>query len=428
MNIASGRIKYWAYKGGLGILDQGLFSGANFLMGILLARWLSPADYGAFSAAYSIFFLFSIYQVSLIAEPMSIFGATRYRNQTVSYLNYLLRLQWIGSFLGAIIIVIFSLLPFSSALRTALISMALSLPFIFFYWFLRRALYIEMQSGTAMIASFIYSGLLISAIISYQYFGYMTSIAAYLTMALSSLIAAFFALKRLGVSFWGKDAVSSSLSSAEANRDLWNFGKWVMPAYLAGWLTSLSFPFIISILLNPQLAGAFRAIQNLFLPFQQFLAIITLLILPWLAKQNLAYGIGKLLLQTRLIAGMATLVAVMYCFALIIFRHQIVVLLYDSKYYSSFDYLVNYLAIITLIGTGPLVLGLALRVLNYPKTILWSKGCAALFALLFGLPIILKYRMSGVVLTLVGSALIEAVIILFYYLRISTSAKLDYQT
>ena len=30
----------WIQKGGLTVLDQGLFSGANFLVNILLARWL----------------------------------------------------------------------------------------------------------------------------------------------------------------------------------------------------------------------------------------------------------------------------------------------------------------------------------------------------------------------------------------------------
>jgi hypothetical protein len=36
-----------ATKGGLAVLDQGLISGSNFLVGILLARWLAPAEYGA---------------------------------------------------------------------------------------------------------------------------------------------------------------------------------------------------------------------------------------------------------------------------------------------------------------------------------------------------------------------------------------------
>ena len=41
----------WLKKGSLAVLDQGLFSGANFVVNILLARWLTPEEYGAFAVA-----------------------------------------------------------------------------------------------------------------------------------------------------------------------------------------------------------------------------------------------------------------------------------------------------------------------------------------------------------------------------------------
>lgn len=47
----------WARKGFWAVLDQGLFAGSNFLVSVLLARWLEPASYGAFSVAYSVFLL-----------------------------------------------------------------------------------------------------------------------------------------------------------------------------------------------------------------------------------------------------------------------------------------------------------------------------------------------------------------------------------
>jgi hypothetical protein len=41
-------VSYWLKKGGFAAVDQGLFSAANFLVNILLARWLEPVQYGAF--------------------------------------------------------------------------------------------------------------------------------------------------------------------------------------------------------------------------------------------------------------------------------------------------------------------------------------------------------------------------------------------
>src|ERR1041385_6143479 len=53
VNFSLGRV--WVTRGTLAVLDQGLISGSNFLIGILLARWLLPAQYGAYGLAFEIF-------------------------------------------------------------------------------------------------------------------------------------------------------------------------------------------------------------------------------------------------------------------------------------------------------------------------------------------------------------------------------------
>jgi O-antigen/teichoic acid export membrane protein len=417
MTLFVERMKRWGLKGGLGILDQGLYSGVNFVLGILLARWFSPEIYGAFSAAYSIFLLFSVAQVALIAEPMSIFGADRYRHNISSYLNYLLRIQWIASMLASFLILLFASFITEAALRDAMIAMAAALPFIFYYWYLRRAFYIEMQSGMAMLTSFIYSIMLILTVFLVQSVGQLTSSTAYLAMSLSSVIAAFFALKRLGLHLVGKGGNEARVNQLLVHREHWEFGKWILPAYLAGWFTSLSYPFFITILLNAESAGAFRALQNLFLPFQQLLAAITLLILPWLARQKSDHGSARLFAATQVAAGMTALIAVLYCFFIVVFRREIVTFLYASEFYSSFDNLVLFLAVSTLLGSAPLILGLALRVLGQQNIILWSKGGGAIFAFIFGILMIRMFRMDGVIVSLMGSVLVETIVLLFFYFR-----------
>src|SRR6516165_10015716 len=39
---ARGNLVSWTMKGGLAVLDQGLVTGSNFVVNILLARWLPP--------------------------------------------------------------------------------------------------------------------------------------------------------------------------------------------------------------------------------------------------------------------------------------------------------------------------------------------------------------------------------------------------
>ena len=45
-------IRRWGAHISFSLVDQALFSGANFLLNILLARWLLPEAYGAFAVAF----------------------------------------------------------------------------------------------------------------------------------------------------------------------------------------------------------------------------------------------------------------------------------------------------------------------------------------------------------------------------------------
>jgi hypothetical protein len=200
--------------------------------------------------------LISTAQVALIAEPMSIFGADKYRHGLTSYLNYLLRIQWQSSLLLALFFVVLAWLIVNRIVQVAMLGMAIALPFILFYWYLRRAFYVEMQSGMAAAASFVYSISLLLLVGLIQYTRGLTSLLAYLAMALSSLAASTFALKRLGVKFWGKSAATVNLSGGVVGFELWEFGKWILPAYVAGWFTYLSYPFLITVLLDTQSAGS----------------------------------------------------------------------------------------------------------------------------------------------------------------------------
>ena len=418
-------LKHWGAKGGLGVLDQAVFSGSNFFLGVLLARWTSPDTYGTFSASFSIFLLFSTFQVALIAEPMSIFGASRYSEEVISYLNYLLRIQWIGAFIVALVIIGFTLFLPSSPLQKSIIAMAFSTPFILFYWYLRRAFYIEMQSGMAMITSLVYSTSLVIIIFLSQLIGGPTVLTVYIALAFSSLLASFFALKRLGVRFFGT-GISEAVKSQIIMKELWDFGKWILPAYLAGWLNTMSFPFFLSILINSQSAAAYKAMQNLFLPLQQLLAAITLLVLPWLAREYSEFGRNKLFFVAQYAAAVSGLLAVIYCIVVFLFRSDIISLLYANDFYSSFDFLVVFLSISTLISTAPLILGLALRILDKPSALWWSKGCAALFTLLIGLPTIYIYHMDGVVFTMLGAVVVDSFILLLFYRKSKDRRELAY--
>src|SRR5579863_8501001 len=79
----------WGSKGGLAVLDQALISGSNFVVSILLARWLMPDQYGAYAVAFGIYIMLSLVYQSLVLEPMGVFGGSTYRHNIRGYLRSL---------------------------------------------------------------------------------------------------------------------------------------------------------------------------------------------------------------------------------------------------------------------------------------------------------------------------------------------------
>src|SRR5579884_656708 len=86
-------VRLWSFRGLLALLDQGLISGANFLVGILLARHLAPDRYGAYAMAFEVFLFLSVAYGALVLEPLSVFGSSVYKDSNREYLGILLRIH-----------------------------------------------------------------------------------------------------------------------------------------------------------------------------------------------------------------------------------------------------------------------------------------------------------------------------------------------
>src|SRR6266481_1047704 len=75
----------WGLKSALALVDQGLFSGAGFLVNLLLARWLAPASYGAFAVAFAGFLFIAGFYNVLLLEPLTVLGPGRHSDNLGAY-------------------------------------------------------------------------------------------------------------------------------------------------------------------------------------------------------------------------------------------------------------------------------------------------------------------------------------------------------
>ncbi len=178
-------------KGGLAILDQGIFTGSNFVITILLARWLSPEQYGSYAVAFAIFLFILMFHQALMLEPMLVFGGSVFRNCLRGYLKALLLLH-LGISLVIVIVlgvsagVAFKLGP-ASSLPSALVGVAFAAPSILLFWLLKRTFYLKLSPAPSAAAALLYCALTMGGLAVVYKHGLLSVFSALLLMGAGSL-------------------------------------------------------------------------------------------------------------------------------------------------------------------------------------------------------------------------------------------------
>jgi len=143
----------WTAKAGFALTDQGLVSGSNFVISIVLARWLTAEQYGGFALVFAVFLLLSMAYQCLLLEPMAIFGAGEYGSRLRGYLKTLIGIHVVIS--GEIFVVLAAAAGLvrmrgtGGGLAGALAGIGIAAPCILLFWLARRACYLDARSGVA---------------------------------------------------------------------------------------------------------------------------------------------------------------------------------------------------------------------------------------------------------------------------------------
>lgn len=398
----------WVTKGGLALTDQGLFAGAQFVLNILLARWLLPAEYGAFAVAYSVFVLASGAHSALLLEPMIIFGSGRYFKSRRSYLKAVLRGHWLVTVPVGLLLLGTGLLLGrldSPAVGHALSALGLALPLMLFAWLTRRAFYIEMRPGRAAVGSAIYFCSLIALIVGLHSAGMLLPAPAILAMGIAALLRGGFELAWLRFQW---PASTKKFAAGNLAAEHWGYGRWALAAALAIWVPLNVYYLVLPAWFGLKAAGVLKALMNLANPANHSLMAFGSLVLPLLVRHRDKGGIGLVRQTVRRIAALFLMGSVAYLFVLWLFRVQFIHLLYGGKYleYSGLPVLLVGLA--PFVMAGVVTLGAALRACERPDRIFWSYLTGSIVAVTVGIWLAARLGLVG---ALVGYLLSSAVLI-----------------
>lgn len=275
--------KRWGLKGGMAILDQGIFSGSNFILNILLARWLLPEEYGAYAVGLSVSVLFLQLLMSYIMEPMGVLGPSHFGSNLKSYLLAQLRLYLVAiiaiGLLFAAAAYVYGRLESRSLVGPVLTALGLLLAVILLPWIMRRVFYVLQRPAVAVLGSIIYALSLISSVLVMRQQNVLSGLTSVFTVALAGLCSGFFLFTQLSP----RQTSAGGISLDTLHRGNWTFGRWLVLSSILVVIAAQSQIYIAGSVLGLQASGVLYALQTLSQPMTLTVTAITALMTPSLA-------------------------------------------------------------------------------------------------------------------------------------------------
>lgn len=419
----------WGTKGGLAILEYGLIAGSNFVLGFLLARWMTAEQYGAYGLGFSIFLLLSFLYQALLLEPMSVYGGSTYRENLRGYMKTSLKMH---NAISAVIFVVFAVaaavtyaLGRSPALAGALAGLTVAAPCIFLFWFGRRGFYLKISPGPAAVGAVLYFILVVGGVFVINRMHVLSSFTAFLLMGLAALacgIALMIALQKTLDPGTGVPELSPTWKKH------WSYGKWALGSSIVGWIPTYLYFSIVSIFAGIAHAGELRALMNLAGPVLQTYAALSMLFLPYASRVQSKEGNAGTYALTWRMTLLFTAGAIAYWAMVIPFRGQILNLLYAGNYSSVGQYL-PFFALETIIWSASVGASIVLRAMESPRSLFFANCAASAITLVVGIPATKLFGLWGVVWSIIlanSSALAIAIVLLRRKAAESSTPRIDF--
>ena len=400
----------WVGKGSLALLDQGLISGSNFLIGILLARWLVPEQYGAYALAFSIFLFAAGFHNALLLEPMSVFGPASYGKCLPAYLGKLLGLHsalvlLLASLVGAGVAILHHS-TLGRGLAAPLWGVCIATPTILFFWLCRRAAYVKLAPSLAAGGASAYCLAVISLLLAAKALGWVSGFAAFLIQAVAATAAGGLLL----IFLRPRLASQSGPSGSEVARQHWRYGRWAVGTQFVYWLSGNAYYVIVAAFVRMEDVAALRALQNFTLPFSQFLSALSLLVLPWASARFAEEGGQGFERRIRQITLLFVGGASAYFAVLWLFGGRIMAILYAGRY-TEFAYLLPLVAAPVLVLAASQGSTIAVQAMQFPRDIFIAYTLAGVATVVAGIPLTHYWGLPGAAVGILVSYLTFFVIV-----------------
>jgi O-antigen/teichoic acid export membrane protein len=411
------RLIPWISKGGYAIVDQGLISGSNFIVSIMLARWLAPEHYGAYAVAFGFFVFLSLAYGALVLEPMAVFGGTSYRNCLRGYLGSLLRMHFTMS-LG--MVAVFGLTAFvaqrvapAGGLGGALAGVTIASPCVLLFWLARRSFYLELSPAKAAQGALVYFAVsFIFLVLLYRY-RLLSPFSAFVLIGVAALATGCYLLIRLRREL---RRTPFEHSSAEIWGRHWRYGRWALLSCAASWIPANIYYLLLGWFASMAQSGQLKALMNLTLPVEQIKMALGLLLLPYAGNVLERKGFADAGALSRRMTSVAIAIAVAYWTVILSFERPVFHILYSGRYMECV-HLLPIVAIGSIAWCGSFGTAITLRAMESPSSVFVAFAIATAASVAVGIPATWAFGLTGSIWATNVSDLVSWVLLIWLLRR-----------
>jgi len=414
-------VRAWLGKGAWTIVDQGLFAGSNFILSVLLARWLSVQDYGAYSIALTVFWMAGTVHTGLLSEPMLVFGPGRFKDNLASYTAFMLRGHAALTLCIAMLLMSSGLLfgmRGNAMLAQVFQSLAVAQFFILLMWMMRKACYVRLRPYLASQAGAIYALIMLPA--AYLLFTrhVLNSWSAIMLLCAASLAASLWILVSLRINPFARIAASVS---TEAIGNHLTYGRWAAATGIIMWIPE-QVPFLV---LGAQhgldKTAAAKALWNFAMPVAHAGTALSVLLVPIFVRIRTRPGFVR---TVAVLTGVVSSSAIAYWMCIGLWGRPLMMLFYKGRYieYTPDLWLIGAITVASVILS---VLTAHVRALERPAYVFWAYSGASALCLTLGLALMYRFGVTGALMSMALSLFLAAALMVYFLTRILKSKNQD---
>jgi len=413
-------------QAGWALVDQALFGVSNFLANTLMARWLEPAEYGAFAVGWMILLIGFQLQNPLITEPLAVYTPNRFRLAPHIYQQQVVQLHWLLTGAASLVFLVLAWFQSNPTFMGLYLGLAVALPFVQYAMLARRICYANLIPRLSALGGLIYLPLFVLSALALHQVAFLNAFTAMVVMGLTSLFSGYWVMY-----LWKRGSNRGAAPSPIKHFGVWfsmfrkvlhyhwRYGRWGLPASLL-WVLVSSLPYIFLVRLHGlESVAGLRVLENTLAPVNSFLSAFNSLMLPAFARASTAAALeGMVWRYVFFFSTMGVL-----AWLLMSWLHEpIFNVLYGANYQGISHYLL-WFALIPIFTWFGEVFFSAFRALEQPRWIAWLYIVASIFIGVVGFMLIDRAGLQGAVVAILATQALLAVLALVIWMRLGRRFK-----